>query len=123
MGFSIDDNIHESKHNDHKRRPGWSTPLDDKHRANDLRNNLIDELINTNRRSDLLESQTPLIEGPVASELHTQEPTVHRYADGEFDCQKFQWDIKAVSPNPTTNFLLNFLVIRANDPSSPKVSS
>ncbi|KAL8936692.1 MAG: hypothetical protein Q9216_004802 [Gyalolechia sp. 2 TL-2023] len=59
-----------------------------------LLEDLIDEIVDGNRRSDLLESQMPLVKGPLGPELRRQEEaTTHRYASDEFDCSQFQRDV------------------------------
>ncbi|KAL9004268.1 MAG: hypothetical protein Q9188_002903 [Gyalolechia gomerana] len=60
----------------------------------ELLEDLIDEIIDSNRRSDFLESQMPLVKGPLGHELRKkEEPTTHSYASDEFDCPQFQRDI------------------------------
>lgn len=63
----------------------------------DLLENLIDEIMESNRRSDLLESQMPLVRGPLGRDLQKQEePMSYRYASDEFDCSRFQRDVVKV---------------------------
>ncbi|KAL8722232.1 MAG: hypothetical protein Q9181_007533 [Wetmoreana brouardii] len=63
----------------------------------DLLQDLIDENMNSRRRSDLLESQIPFIKGPIGPMLRDQDTTTHRYEANEFDCIKFQQDVLAFS--------------------------
>ena len=58
---------------------------------------LIDTLIESTRRSRLLESQTSLMTGPIGKMLRDQEETIHQYRTYEFDCPKFQSDLRTVS--------------------------
>ncbi|KAL8769258.1 MAG: hypothetical protein Q9209_004759 [Squamulea sp. 1 TL-2023] len=67
--------------------------LPGKGRGSDLLQNLIDEMIQSTRRSDLLESQTVIAKGPIRDKIMEQEATMHRYSSDNFDCPKFQRDI------------------------------
>ncbi|KAL8698506.1 MAG: hypothetical protein Q9201_006531 [Fulgogasparrea decipioides] len=62
-----------------------------------LLQDLIDETMNSKRRSDLLESQIPFIKGPIGPMLRDQDTTTHRYEANEFDCMKFHQDVLAFS--------------------------
>lgn len=82
MGYSIDDQDDTRDMTKYAKR------------GPDLLETLIDEIIDSNSRSDLLESQMPLVKGPLGSKLQKQErPTTHRYASDEFDCSQFQRDV------------------------------
>lgn len=103
LGYSVgDDNIAdrgqgntESNDREHPLRP---IPAETKKRGIDLLEDLIDETINSNRRSDMLESQTPIVDGPIGPTLwREEEPTTHRYAEDGFACSKFQKDIRDFS--------------------------
>lgn len=83
------------------------SPEETTSRANgrfELLEDLIDEIIDSNRRSDFLESQMPLIKGPLGHELRKkEEPTIHLYAPDEFDCPQFQRDIVKVRTHTERN--------------------
>ncbi|KAL8946012.1 MAG: hypothetical protein Q9222_007537 [Ikaeria aurantiellina] len=59
----------------------------------DVLEHLIDELTDSTSRSQLLESQTPLVKGPVSDTLGKQDTTTHRYPYDDFDCRKFERDV------------------------------
>ena len=62
-----------------------------------LLQDLIDDVMQSNRRSELLESQTVIAKGPMGNEVMEREETMHSYAaKKKFDCPKFQHDIYEV---------------------------
>ena len=65
-----------------------------------LLQSLIDETMHSTRRSELLESQTAIAEGPIGDMIMKRERerqrTVHRYEKRRFDCPKFQHDVYEV---------------------------
>lgn len=96
MGYSVGDDIsirHQGPLSNDRGDPKEKTH--DTKRGTDPLEDLIDEVINSNRRSDLLESQTPLIKGPLGPELR-KEPTTHTYAPEGFNCPQFQRDVLKV---------------------------
>ncbi|KAL8824803.1 MAG: hypothetical protein Q9170_008034, partial [Blastenia crenularia] len=95
MGYSVGSDI-ESRDkdplsNDRERDPARSPSDTDS--ATGLLEDLIDEIINSDRRSNLLESQMPLVKGPLAPELRKEDRTTHSYASEDFDCPQFQRDV------------------------------
>ncbi|KAL8754817.1 MAG: hypothetical protein Q9184_004998 [Pyrenodesmia sp. 2 TL-2023] len=66
-------------------------------RKQDLLDDLIDEVIHSHGATDLLASRDRFEDGPEKSMLLKQDPTMHRYAEEGFECQKFQRDIKDFS--------------------------
>lgn len=106
MGYSVgnDDNDNESVHNDNKRvvvseHPSLKTRLREEYqRGPGLLQDLIDDVMQSNRRSELLESQTVIAKGPIGDRVMEQEEeTMHSYATKKkFDCPKFQHDLYEV---------------------------
>ena len=98
MGYSIGENV-ESRNREFRpsdRGSSKEKTIQGSKSGDDLLEDLIDEIINSNRQSDLLESQTPLLDTPLGHDLRREDRTRHSYASDEFDCQKFQQDVKKV---------------------------
>ncbi|KAL8889688.1 MAG: hypothetical protein Q9192_005981 [Flavoplaca navasiana] len=102
MGYSVgsDDNDNTSNHIDNKRvvvaeHPSLKTRLrEEDQRGPGLLQDLIDDVMQSNRRSELLESQTVFGKGPISDKVMEQEETMHSYAaKKKFDCPKFQHDL------------------------------
>ncbi|KAL8914986.1 MAG: hypothetical protein Q9171_000426 [Xanthocarpia ochracea] len=94
MGYSVD-----ADHASNNKEPDmiWGhnalrEPLREKQRGADLVQSLIDEMIQSTRRSELLESQVVIAKGPVRDIISEQEPIMHRYFSDNFNC-----------PNATAN--------------------
>ncbi|KAL8721239.1 MAG: hypothetical protein Q9225_002051, partial [Loekoesia sp. 1 TL-2023] len=108
MGYSVGDDVsirHQKPLSNDRGNPKEKTH--DTKRRTDLLEDLIDEVINSNRRSDLLESQMPLIKGPLGPELRKEDPTTHSYAPKGFNCPQFQRDLmKKVSKYANSQSLL-----------------
>ena len=106
MGYSVDaDHASNNKEPDVKPDVIWGhnalrEPLREKQRGSDLIQSLIDEMIQSTRRSELLESQIVVAKGPVRDIISEQEPTMHRYSSDSFNCRKFQRDLLDVC-NPS----------------------
>ncbi|KAL8864004.1 MAG: hypothetical protein Q9198_010164, partial [Flavoplaca austrocitrina] len=106
MGYSVgsNDNDNNLVHNDKRRvrvyeDPSLKTSLrEEDQRGPGLLQDLIDDVIQSNRRSELLESQTVIAKGPIGDKLmEHEEETMHSYAaKKKFDCPKFQHDLYEV---------------------------
>ena len=106
MGYSVgsDDDDNKSVQNDQRRvvvseHPSVKTQLrDEDQRGPGLLQDLIDDVMQSNRRSELLESQTVIANGPIGDKVMEQEEeTMHSYAaKKKFDCPKFQHDLYEV---------------------------
>ncbi|KAL9610934.1 MAG: hypothetical protein Q9204_009051, partial [Flavoplaca sp. TL-2023a] len=103
MGYSVgsNDNDNKSVQNDNRRvvvseHPSLKTRLrEEDQRGPGLLQDLIDDVMQSNRRSELLESQTVIGKGPIGDKVMEQEQeTMHSYAaKKKFDCPKFQHDL------------------------------
>ncbi|KAL8978973.1 MAG: hypothetical protein Q9205_005589, partial [Flavoplaca limonia] len=103
MGYSVgsDDNDKNPVHNDNRRvvvseHPSLKTRLrEEDQRGPGLLQDLIDDVMQSNRRSELLESQTVIGKGQIGDKVMEQEEeTMHSYAaKKKFDCPKFQHDL------------------------------
>ncbi|KAL8740256.1 MAG: hypothetical protein Q9190_007020, partial [Brigantiaea leucoxantha] len=58
---------------------------------------LTDSMMESTRRSRVLESQVPLRKGPIGDMLRNQDETTHNYNLDEFDCSNFQRDLQEFS--------------------------
>lgn len=102
LGYSVGDTIadrHQGPQStgleDDPSRDSKSNDRDTKHET-DLLQYLINEIMDSRSRADLLESQTPFVKGPVGPILRDQDTTTtHRYQADDFDCSKFQEDVMA----------------------------
>ncbi|KAL8664367.1 MAG: hypothetical protein Q9168_007919 [Polycauliona sp. 1 TL-2023] len=114
MGYSVGGNQHNdfdlNEPNDNEngnqrivlsKHPSLRQRLhNEKQRQPSILQTLIDDMIQSTRRSELLESQTVVSKGPVGEKVMQQETTtMHRYAakGKKFDCPKFQHDVYDVS--------------------------
>ncbi|KAL9598020.1 MAG: hypothetical protein Q9219_004776 [cf. Caloplaca sp. 3 TL-2023] len=66
-------------------------------RSGKIVEDLVEEIINSDRRSNLLESQVPLVKGPLVPEIRKEVPTAHKYAADQLDCPQFQRDLSEFS--------------------------
>ena len=106
MGYSVgsDDDDNKSAQNDQRRvvvseHPSVKTQLrDEDQRGPGLLQDLIGDVMQSDRRSELLESQTVIANGPIGDKVMEQEEeTMHSYAaKKKFDCPKFQHDLYEV---------------------------
>ncbi|KAL8677280.1 MAG: hypothetical protein Q9186_006291 [Xanthomendoza sp. 1 TL-2023] len=96
MGYSVGDEADDDDDGNNRKYGSSQKQLQGKRRESDFVQDLIDEMIHSTRRSELLESQIPKIEGPIGPMLVDQEQTMHRYTSEDFDCLKFQRDVLAV---------------------------
>ncbi|KAI4266459.1 MAG: hypothetical protein L6R38_008720, partial [Xanthoria sp. 2 TBL-2021] len=101
MGYSIgDEHENDNDANNDKQRvvisdhPSLRARLRETQHGSNLLHDLIDEMMQNTRRSELLESQTVIAKNPVGDKIMEQETTMHRYSAKEkFDCPKFQHDV------------------------------
>ena len=106
MGYSVgsDDNDKNPVHNDNRhvvvsKHPSLKTRLrEEDQRGPGLLQDLIDDIMQSNRRSELLESQTVIGKGQIGDKvMEEEEETMHSYAaKKKFDCPKFQHDLYEV---------------------------
>ncbi|KAL9025028.1 MAG: hypothetical protein Q9196_006079, partial [Gyalolechia fulgens] len=87
MGYDVGGNPSNARRNRDERRGETSEGFK-------LLGDLIDGIIDSKSRSDLLETQLPLARGPLDPELRKQpEPATHHWDADKLHCRQFQRDV------------------------------